>query len=84
MLRISRWSTVTGKKPTPVDLLFQGIIYNDKPPDGQIVGWSGYQKQGISSKWPRLSNILTMLGVTAAIGILNAIDPMSDTLNRDA
>ena len=36
---------------TPWPLL-QGIILNDTPSDGQIVGRSGYRKQGISSKWP--------------------------------
>ena len=50
MLRITILSAPTGKDHT-LDLLSQGIIYNDTPPDSHIVGWSGYQKQSISSKW---------------------------------
>lgn len=34
-----------------IDLLSQGIIYNDTPSDKQIVG---YQNQGISLKWTKV------------------------------
>ena len=35
------------ERTTPLDVLSQGIIYNDTPPDSRSVGRSGYQKQSI-------------------------------------
>ena len=39
------------RKTSPFDLLLQGTNINDIP-DSKSVGWLGYQKQRISSKWP--------------------------------
>ena len=78
MLRIISWSVATGKYHTPWPF--------DTHPDSQIVGWLGYRKQCISSKWHQhvikeiwnnfissLTHLLALCNIHTCISVLSYI-----------